>query len=118
LENIQGSLQPGIRGSNSETWEKFRDGLGSNKVVHYSVRRGWITASEYVDRFSNQVHPMIKTLFPKYDEVFQYDNAPFTQVELFSYGLKHIKSKFNIFPDHNIHQILILLNDWSVLEKS
>jgi hypothetical protein len=37
---------------------------------------GRITAREYVDRLSNQVHSMIQTLFPNNDEVFQDDNAP------------------------------------------
>jgi hypothetical protein len=35
-----------------------------------------ITAREYVDRLGNQVHPMIQTLFPNNDAVFQDDNAP------------------------------------------
>jgi hypothetical protein len=29
-----------------------------------------------VDRLSNQMRPMIQTLFPKYDAVFQDDSAP------------------------------------------
>jgi hypothetical protein len=37
---------------------------------------GRITAKEYVDRLSNQVHPMIQTLFPNNDECIQIDNAP------------------------------------------
>jgi hypothetical protein len=31
---------------------------------------------QYVDRLSNQVHPMIQTLLPKNDSVFQEHNAP------------------------------------------
>jgi hypothetical protein len=37
---------------------------------------GLITAREYMDRLGNQVHPMIETLFPNNDAVFQDDNAP------------------------------------------
>jgi hypothetical protein len=29
-----------------------------------------------MDRLGNQVHPMIQTLFPNYDAVFQDENAP------------------------------------------
>jgi hypothetical protein len=60
----------------------LHDGLGSNIVVQYSVgpiitRHGRITARKYVDvdRLGNQVHPMIQTLFPNNDAVFQDDNA-------------------------------------------
>jgi hypothetical protein len=41
---------------------------------------GRITAGKYMDRFSNQVHPMIQTLFPNNDAVFQDDSAPFHTV--------------------------------------
>jgi hypothetical protein len=37
---------------------------------------GRITAREYLDRLGNQVHPMIQTLFPNNDAVFQDVNAP------------------------------------------
>jgi hypothetical protein len=66
-------------GSNSETRGRFSDGLGSNIVVKYSLGtiitlHGRITAREYVDRLGNQVHPMIQTLFPNNDAVFQDDS--------------------------------------------
>jgi hypothetical protein len=56
-------------------------GVGSNIVVQCSVGPiitlyGQITAREYVDRLGNQVHPMIQTLFPKNDALFQDDNTP------------------------------------------
>jgi hypothetical protein len=61
-------------GSNSETWGRFCNGLGSNIVVlcwfHYYPAR------EYVDRLGNQMHHMIQTLFPNNDAVFQDDNVP------------------------------------------
>jgi hypothetical protein len=37
---------------------------------------GRITAREYMDRLSNQMHPVIQTLFPNKDAVFQDDSAP------------------------------------------
>jgi hypothetical protein len=76
----EGSLKSGMPGSNSETRGRFYDGLGSNIVIQYSVPiitlHGRITAREYVDRLGNQVHPMIQTLFPNNDAVFQDDNVP------------------------------------------
>jgi hypothetical protein len=80
LENRQRSLQSGMPGSDSETLGRFGDGLGSNIMVQYSVGpiitlHGWITARQYVDWLGNQVHPMIQTLFPNNDAVFQDDNA-------------------------------------------
>jgi hypothetical protein len=68
-------------GSNSETLGRFCDGLGSNIVAEYSVGpistlHGRITARDCVERLGNQVHPMIQTLFPKNNSVFQDDNAP------------------------------------------
>jgi hypothetical protein len=67
--------------SNSETWERFCDGFGSNIVVQYSVGPsitllGRITTVEYMDRLGNQVHPMIQTLFLNNDAVFQEEYAP------------------------------------------
>jgi hypothetical protein len=53
----------------------------------------------------NQVHPMIQTLFPNNDAVFQDRNSPFTQQELFSHGLKSMKVNFSIFPGQHNHQI-------------
>jgi hypothetical protein len=83
--------------------------LGSNIVVQYSVGPitlyDRITAREYLVRLSNQVHPMIQTLFPNNDAVFQEGSAPFTQLELFSHGLKSMKVNFNIFPGQYSHQI-------------
>jgi hypothetical protein len=66
-------------GLNSETQGRFCDGLGSNIMVHYSVGpiislHGRITARKYVDRLSNQMHPMIQSLFPN-NAVFQNDNS-------------------------------------------
>jgi hypothetical protein len=78
--------------------------LGSNIVVQYSVApnntlHGRITAREYVEKLSNQLHPMIQTLFPKKDAVFQDDNAP-----IHATGLKSMKVNFSIFPGQHSHQ--------------
>jgi hypothetical protein len=67
-------------GSNSETRERFCDGLGSNIMVQYSlspiiILHDRITVRDYVNRLGNQVHPMIQTLFPNKDAVFLDDNA-------------------------------------------
>jgi hypothetical protein len=44
-------------------------------VGHIITLHGRITAKEYVDRLGNQVYPMIQTLFPNNDAVFQDDSA-------------------------------------------
>jgi hypothetical protein len=80
LENTQGSLESGMPGSNSETWGRFCDGLGSSVMVQYSfgpiiILHVQITARSYVDRLGNQVHLMILTLCPNNAAVFQDDNA-------------------------------------------
>jgi hypothetical protein len=71
---------------------------------HYYFN-GRIIARQDMDRLGNLVHPMICTLFPKNDEAFQDDNAPFIQLGLFSYGLNSMKVNFSIFPGQHIHQI-------------
>jgi hypothetical protein len=68
------------------------------------ILHGRITARKYVDGLDNQVHPMIQTLFPNNDAVFQDDRAPITQLELFSHGLKSMKLKFDILPGQHNHQ--------------
>jgi hypothetical protein len=80
LENTQVRLQFGIPGSNSETRGSWSEGLGNNIVVQYYVGpiitiHGRITTREYVVRLGNQVQPMIQTIFPNNDAVFQDDNA-------------------------------------------
>jgi hypothetical protein len=60
---------------------------------------GQITAREYVDRLADQVHPMIQTLFLK------LIMPPFTQLELFSHGLKSMTVNFSIFSGQQNRQI-------------
>jgi hypothetical protein len=96
-------------GSNSEALGGFCDGLGSSIMVWYSVGpiitfHGRITAREYVDGLCNQAHPMMQLLFTD-DAVFQDDSAPFTQMELFSCGLKSMKVNFSMFPGQHNHHI-------------
>jgi hypothetical protein len=115
-ENIQWRLKSEMPGSNSEAIGRFCDGLGRNTIVQYSVGpiitlHGWITAREYLDRLCNQVYPMIQTLFP--NSVVQFSKKPmplFTQLEVFSHGLKNVKVNFNIFPGQHSHHIWTSLN--------
>ena len=41
---------------------------------HTITMNGRITASDYVDILGN--HPMVQTLFPNNEAIFQYDNLP------------------------------------------
>jgi hypothetical protein len=96
LENIKGSLQSRIFGSDSVAWVMFCDGLGSSIMVLYSfgpsiTLLGRITAREYVDRLGNQVHPMIQMLSPNNDAVFQDDSGPIHTAGIVSHGLKSMK---------------------------
>jgi hypothetical protein len=106
-------------GSNTETWGRFCDGLGSNIVIQYSVGpiitlHGRITAREHMDSLGNQVHPMFQTLFLNNDAVFQGDNVPIhtagnveSRFEEYEGDLQHLP-----WPAHlNITKPL-----WSVLE--
>jgi hypothetical protein len=108
-ENTKGSLQSEIPGSNSETRGRFCEGLGGNIVVQYPVGPiislcGRIIERELVDRFGNQMYPMVQMLFPNNDVIFKDDNAPILTAETgrFLQGLQSIKVNFNIFPgQHN-----------------
>ena len=37
---------------------------------------GSVTAVVYIEPLGNQVHPMVQTLFPDWDGIFQHDNGP------------------------------------------
>jgi hypothetical protein len=80
---------------------KFCDGLGSNIVVQYSVGliitlHVQITARKYVDRFGKSYDS---------DVISKMTMPPFTQLELFSYGLKSMKVNCSIFPGQHNFQI-------------
>jgi hypothetical protein len=82
---------------------------GSASAGPIIIFHGRITARRYVDRLDNQVHPMIRPLFPNNDAVCQDDNVPFTQLELFSHGLNSMKVNI-IFPGQQNHHIRTSLN--------
>ena len=45
---------------------------------------GQITASDYVDISGTQLHPMVQTLFPNNEAIFQEDICPYTQPQVFN----------------------------------
>jgi hypothetical protein len=55
---------------------------------------GRITASDYVDSLDNQVYPVVQLLFPNSYVIFQDDNSPVTQPELFGLALRSIEMHF------------------------
>jgi hypothetical protein len=104
-------------GSNGETREGFCDGLVQYSVGPIITLDGRITAWEYVDRLGNQVKPMIQTLFPNNDALYEDDNSTIhTAGTLQSWFEKH-ESELQPLPwlaqsqDLNIAEPL-----WSVLE--
>jgi hypothetical protein len=50
-------------------------------VGPFITLHGRITARKYMDRFGNQMHPMIQTLFPNNNAAFKDDIAPIHTVE-------------------------------------
>jgi hypothetical protein len=95
-----------------------------NIVVQYDVGpiialHDRITAREYVDRLGNQVQPMIQTLFPNKDAVFQGDNAPIHTAETVQSWFEEHEGELRHlpWPEQSPH-----LNSteplWSVLETT
>jgi hypothetical protein len=62
-----------------------------------------LQGSTYVEKLGNQVRPMIQTLFSM--QFSKTTMPPFTQLELFSHGLKSMMMNFNIFPGQQNHLI-------------
>jgi hypothetical protein len=90
-------------GPTSETRGRFCGGLGGTIAVRYFIGPvitlyGRNALREYVDRLSNQVHPMIQTLFLNNDAVFHDDSAPIHTVETFqSWIEKHESDLQHLF---------------------
>jgi hypothetical protein len=55
---------------------------------------GQITASDYVDILDSQVHPVVQVLLPNNDAIFQDYDSPYTQPEVFSFGVRSMKMHF------------------------
>jgi hypothetical protein len=83
--------------------------LGRNIVVQYYVGsiitlNGRITAREYVDRLGSQAQPMMQTLFPNNDAIFQGDNSLIHTAGTVR-SLRGMKVNFNIFHGQHNRQI-------------
>jgi hypothetical protein len=121
LENTQGSLQSGIPGFSNETWGLVTVMVWAatswyfvGPVITFHDR---ITAREYADRLSIEMHHMIQTLFPNNDAVFQEDSTPIHTAETVQSlledndgELQHLPSPAQS-PDLNIIEPF-----WSALE--
>jgi hypothetical protein len=51
-----------------------------------------------VDSLGNQVFPVVQILFPNNDVIFQDDDSPLTQPELFSLALRRMEMHFKHLP--------------------
>jgi hypothetical protein len=106
LENTQGSLKSGMTGSVPTVKHRGGSVMVWAAVLWYSTllvpllpfMAELLEGSTWAGWVIRCIHPMIQTLFPSNDAVFQDDNAPFTQLELFSHCLKSMKVNLNIFP--------------------
>jgi hypothetical protein len=78
--------------------------VGSIFTVH-----GRLTAREYVDRLGNQVHPMIQTLFPNNDAVFQDDNSSIHTAGTVQSWFEEDKVELCNIPHQHSNQILTSL---------
>jgi hypothetical protein len=58
-----------------------------------------------MDSLGNQVHPMIQTLFPNNNAVFQDDSAPIHTAGTVQSWFESMKVNFNIFPGQHNHHI-------------
>jgi hypothetical protein len=78
---------------------------------------GRITARECVDRLGNQVHPMIQTLFPNNDAVFQDVSAPIHTSETVQSWFEEFDGELQHLPwSAQSSDLNIIEQLWSVLE--
>jgi hypothetical protein len=74
---------------------------------------------EYVDRFGNQVHPVIQTLFLNNDALFQNDNAPiYIAGTVQSWFEMHERELNNLSWLAELPDLNIIEPFWSVLETT
>ena len=73
---------------------------------------GQITASDYVDILGTQLHPMVQTLFPNNNAVFQEDIHSYTQLQVFSLGFSSrcasASSLVSTIARHKYHQTTLV----------
>jgi hypothetical protein len=110
------AYNPECLGSNSETWGKLCDGLGSNSMVQNSVGpiitlHGQITAREYMDRLGNQGASHDPDFISKQQCSFPRWLCSHSHSWNCSVmACKSMKVSFNIFPGQHNHQIWTSLN--------
>jgi hypothetical protein len=96
--------------------------VGSSIVVQYSAGHiinlhGRITSREYVDMLGNQVYPMIRTLYPSSDVVFQDDSTPIHTAETVqSWFEEHEGELRHLSWPAQPADLNIIESPWSVLE--
>jgi hypothetical protein len=109
--------QSGMPCSNSETWRRFYSGLASNIVIFCwsHCHPSWPKYDKGVvcERLGYQLNSVIQTLFPN-KNAFAKDERQcpihFTQLKLFSRGLKRMKMNFIICLCQHNNQICTPLN--------
>jgi hypothetical protein len=101
-------------GSNSETRRRFCDGSDSNivllvpllpfmaELLQGNTWTGWVI----------RCIPWSRRYFRTTMQFSKTTTLTFTQLELFSHGMKTTEANFNIFPDQHNHQI------WTSLDYS
>jgi hypothetical protein len=86
--------------------------VGSIITLH-----GQTTAREYMDRLGNQVHPVIQTLFPNNDVVFQDESAPIHTAGTVQTRFEEHEGELQHFPwPTQSPELNIMAPLWSVLE--
>ena len=76
VEAAQRTFQPWLLSSHSEALTWISDGLGSHIVKFSPSHRGRINSKHYMAILGDDIHSIVKALFPDGDGIFQDDNAP------------------------------------------